>query len=109
MAPLYSATKAAVHAWTRATARAWGRHGITVNSLAPAVDTPGADRLRAHLGPEGTAVLHQRIAEAIVIGGKLGNPVTDLGPVMVFLASPGTHYITGQLLAVDGGVLMVGA
>lgn len=54
-------------------------------------------------------MLHQRIAEAIVIGGKLGNPVTDLGPVMVFLASPGTHYITGQLLAVDGGVLMVGA
>lgn len=108
-APLYSATKAAVHGWTRAAARAWAQHGITVNSLAPAVDTPGADRLRAHIGPEGAAMLEQRLREVVLIGGKLGDPVRDLGPVLVFLASPGAHFITGQLLAIDGGIMMVGA
>ncbi len=51
----------------------------------------------------------QRLAESVPIGGKLGDPVTDLGPALVFLASAGAHFITGQLLAVDGGIMMVGA
>ncbi len=109
MAVSYSLTKAAVHGWTRAAARSWGGFGITVNSLAPAVDTPGADRLRDHLGPEIAPILEQRLAETIVIGGKLGDPVDDLGPALVFLASPGARFMTGQLIAVDGGVMMVGA
>lgn len=109
IAAAYSLTKAAVHGWTRAAARAWGRYGITVNSLAPAVDTPGADRFRDHIGVDALPFVEQRIAEAIVIGGKLGDPVADLGPALVFLASPGARFITGQLLAVDGGAMMVGA
>jgi len=108
LAAHYSLTKAAVHSWTRAAARAWGRYGITVNALAPAVETPGADRLRAHLGPEGAAMLEQQLRSAIPIGGALGDPVADLGPMLVFLASEGSRFITGQLLAVDGGVMMIG-
>jgi NAD(P)-dependent dehydrogenase (short-subunit alcohol dehydrogenase family) len=38
--------------------------------------------------------------------GKLGDPVGDLGPMLVFLAGEGAHFITGQLLAVDGGLMM---
>ena len=109
MAVSYSLTKAAVHAWTRSAARSWGGFGITVNAVAPAVETPGADRLRDHLGPEIAPMLDQRLSESIVIGGKLGDPVDDLGPALVFLASPGARFITGQLIAVDGGVMMVGA
>ena len=108
-APIYALTKGAVHAWTRTAARAWGRHGITVNSLAPAVETPGADRVRAHVGPEGAAALEQQIEQVVVIGGRLGDPVRDLGPMLVFMAGEGSRFITGQLLAVDGGVMMVGA
>jgi len=108
-AAAYTLTKAAVHGWTRSAARAWGQHRVTVNSLAPAVDTPGADRFRAHVGPEALPFVEQRISEAIVIGGKLGDPVRDLGPALVFLASPGAGFITGQLLAIDGGLMMLGA
>jgi NAD(P)-dependent dehydrogenase (short-subunit alcohol dehydrogenase family) len=108
LAAHYSLTKAAVHSWTRAAARAWGRYGVTVNALAPAVETPGADRLREHLGTEGSAMLAEQLRSAIPIGGALGDPVTDLGPMLVFLAGEGSRFITGQLLAVDGGVMMVG-
>src|SRR6201999_4200067 len=48
---VYAATKGAVQAWTRSAAKAWGAERVTVNALAPAVQTPGADRLRGFLGP----------------------------------------------------------
>ena len=108
-AAAYALTKAAVHGWTRSAAKAWGRYGITVNSLSPAVYTPGSERFFESVGPEARPVVEQRIADMIVIGGKLGDPITDLGPMIVFLASPGARFITGQLLAVDGGAMMVGA
>ncbi|MCW2522784.1 MAG: family NAD(P)-dependent oxidoreductase [Frankiales bacterium] len=109
----YSLAKGAVHSWTRSAARAWGQHGITVNALAPAVETPGADRFREFIGPEGAASLNERIAESTPIasslGKGLGDPIRDLGPMMVFLASVGSRYVTGQLLAVSGGGMMLGA
>jgi NAD(P)-dependent dehydrogenase (short-subunit alcohol dehydrogenase family) len=43
-----------------------------------------------------------------VLGGALGDPARDVGPILVFLAGPGSGFITGQLLAVDGGLIMVG-
>jgi NAD(P)-dependent dehydrogenase (short-subunit alcohol dehydrogenase family) len=110
----YSMSKGAVHSWTRSAARAWGPYGITVNSLAPAVETPGADRFRAFVGPEAAEMMGQRMSEMMPIPsslgpGLLGDPVSDLGPVMVFLASPGARFVTGQLLAVSGGSMMLGA
>jgi 3-oxoacyl-[acyl-carrier protein] reductase len=108
-APLYAATKAAVHAWTRSAARAWGPKGITVNSLAPAVETPGAERMRTYIGPEAAAAHAAGLQARIPIKGALGDPVEDLGPMLVFLASTGAHFITGQLIAVNGGSMMVGA
>jgi NAD(P)-dependent dehydrogenase (short-subunit alcohol dehydrogenase family) len=109
IAPSYSMSKAAVHAWTRSVARAWGRHGITVNTLAPAAETPGAERFREFLGPDVAAKMEKGQSRSIVIGGRLGDPTEDIGPAVAFLASTGAHFITGQLIAVDGGVMMVGA
>jgi len=109
LAPHYAAAKAGVHAWTRSVASAWGRFGITVNALAPAVQTPGADRLWDHLGEERAATFKQNLRTAMPLRGALGDPEADLGPVMVFLASSGARFMTGQLIAVNGGLLMLGA
>lgn len=105
---VYAATKGAVQAWTRSAARAWAADNVTVNALAPAVQTPGADRLRDFLGPQAGALIDQQMKMTIPLGGALGDPVRDVGPVLVFLAGPGSGFITGQLLAVDGGLTMVG-
>ncbi|WP_280490121.1 SDR family NAD(P)-dependent oxidoreductase [Nocardia carnea] len=108
-APAYAVAKAAVHAWTRSAAGAWGMHGVTVNTLAPAVSTAGAARLWEHLGPEGTAAVKEGLRKTMPLRGELGDPEHDLGPVMVFLAGPGARFMTGQLIAVDGGLQMLGA
>jgi 3-oxoacyl-[acyl-carrier protein] reductase len=105
---VYAATKGAVQAWTRSAARAWAADNITVNALAPAVQTPGADRLRDFLGPDASALIDQQLKMMIPLGGALGEPARDVGPMLVFLAGSGSGFITGQLLAVDGGLMMVG-
>lgn len=110
----YALAKGAVHAWTRSAAKAWGRYGITVNAVAPAVETPGAERFREYLGPQAAAMIKQGTAQSRPIAGslgaeELGDPARDLGPVLVFLAGPGSRFVTGQLLAVGGGSLMLGA
>jgi 3-oxoacyl-[acyl-carrier protein] reductase len=108
IAAVYAATKGAVQAWTRSAAKAWGAERVTVNALAPAVQTPGADRLRDFLGPDVAPFIDQQMKLSIPLGGKLGDPTDDLGPVLVFLASAGARFITGQLIPVDGGLAMVG-
>jgi 3-oxoacyl-[acyl-carrier protein] reductase len=105
---VYAATKGAVQAWTRSAARAWAADNVTVNALAPAVQTAGADRLREFLGPNASALIDQQMKMMIPLGGALGDPARDLGPMLVFLAGSGSGFITGQLLAVDGGLVMVG-
>jgi 3-oxoacyl-[acyl-carrier protein] reductase len=105
---VYAATKGAVQAWTRSAARAWAADKVTVNALAPAVQTPGAERLRDFLGPDAAGLIDQQLKTMIPLGGALGDPARDLGPMLVFLAGVGSGFITGQLLAVDGGLMMVG-
>jgi 3-oxoacyl-[acyl-carrier protein] reductase len=106
---VYAATKGAVSAWTRSIARAWAAEKVSAIALAPAVQTPGADRLRDFLGPEAAEFIDEQIKSTIPLGGALGDPVNDLGPTLVFLCSEGSRFITGQLIAVDGGLVMLGA
>lgn len=101
----YSASKAAVHTWTRAVAQEWGKYGITVNAIAPAMWTKMYDEYRKRLTPEQLAEHDAAMAAQIPIGGKLGNPSVDLVPLMVFLATEGAHFISGQSFPVDGGWL----
>jgi len=105
---VYAATKGAVQAWTRSAARAWAADEVTVNALAPAVQTPGADRLREFLGPQAGPLIDQQLKTMIPLGGALGDPARDVGPILVFLSGTGSGFITGQLLPVDGGLIMVG-
>jgi NAD(P)-dependent dehydrogenase (short-subunit alcohol dehydrogenase family) len=106
---VYAATKGAVSAWTRSIARAWAAEKVSAIALAPAVETPGSDRLREFLGPAAADLIDEQIKASIPLGGTLGDPVKDLGPTLVFLASEGSRFITGQLIAVDGGLVMLGA
>ncbi len=103
----YSASKGAVLAWTRTIAQEWARYGIRANAIAPGMSTPMNDSTRARLTPDQLAAYDAKMAQAIPLGGKLGDPDTDLAPVLVFLVGDGAHFITGQTLAVDGGLMMV--
>lgn len=109
MSAIYAASKSAVASWTRSAAKCWAGQNITVNALAPAVETPGAQRLRDFLGPDLQPVIEQQLQMSIPLGGKLGDPVADVGPVLVFLAGDGARFVTGQLIAVDGGLMMLGS
>jgi NAD(P)-dependent dehydrogenase (short-subunit alcohol dehydrogenase family) len=99
----YSASKGAVHSWTRSAAAAWGQYNITVNSVVPAMWTPMYDEHRAQLDADELVAHDQMMAQVVPIGGKLGNPDTDLGPVLVFLVSDDSRFITGQIISVNGG------
>ncbi|MFF3573917.1 SDR family NAD(P)-dependent oxidoreductase [Nocardia jiangxiensis] len=103
----YAASKAAVLGWSRSAAMEWGPYGITVNAICPGIDTPMAAAHRAGMTPEQRARTEQRLREVTPIDGKLGDADRDLAPYLIYLASPGARFITGQTLAVDGGRTMM--
>jgi len=102
-AAAYSAAKGAVHAWTRTAAGTWGVDNIRVNAILPAMATPMYEEARARSSEEQNVANYWRNLSSIAMGGKYGDPDRDLGPVMVFLASDASRFITGQLIPVDGG------
>jgi len=93
----YCASKGGVDAMTRSLAREVGSRNITVNAIAPGFI---ATDMTADLGDDARHAL-----EAQVPLGRLGNP-DDIAQAVVFLASDGAAYITGQILHVNGGMYM---
>jgi NAD(P)-dependent dehydrogenase (short-subunit alcohol dehydrogenase family) len=104
----YAAAKAAVMAWTRTVAQEWAQYGITVNSIVPAIWTPMYDAFRARMSDQERTIHDLAMQHVIPLGGRLGDPDRDIAPVMVFLAGDGARFITGQAIAVDGGMIMLG-
>jgi NAD(P)-dependent dehydrogenase (short-subunit alcohol dehydrogenase family) len=94
----YIASKAAVGGLTRAAAREWGRHGITVNALCPFVLSDGA---RSYFD-ERPEELERIVLKSLSIP-RLGDAEADVGRAAVFLAGPDSSYVTGCTLTVDGG------
>lgn len=105
----YAATRGAVMSWTRSIALEWGRHNIRANCVAPVAETRAAQRMREHMDAAGIAAMEAYLRQAVPLGGRMGDPLKDLAPVLVFLASDASHFITGQTIAVDGGFMMLGA
>lgn len=93
----YAASKAGVIGLTKATARELASRGITVNAVAP-----------GFIETDMTAVLPEKVKEASVSQiplGKFGSP-EQVAAAVAFLASSDAAYITGQVLHVDGGMVM---
>ena len=103
----YSASKAAVMSWTRVIAQEWGKYAIRVNNVVPAIWTQMYDEYRSRMSDQERMVHDMTMAHVIPLGGKLGNPDRDAAPLMVFLASDMSRFITGQTIPVDGGMVMV--
>lgn len=93
----YAAAKAGVIGLTKSLAREAGSRNITVNAVAPGfIDTDMTKDL-----PED---IRQEMLQAIPLGRP--GDVADVAKLAVFLAGPGAAYITGQVIAVDGGMSM---
>jgi 3-oxoacyl-[acyl-carrier protein] reductase len=103
LAAAYSASKGAVHAWTRTAAGAWGADNVRVNAVLPAIRTPMFQASWDRATDEERTEKFWRNIHSIALGQDYGDPDRDLGPVMVFLASDASRFITGQLIPVDGG------
>lgn len=93
----YSATKGAVIAYTKALAQEVGPSNIRVNCIAPGVI---ATEMNAHLSPEDLAAL----ADETPLG-RIGTP-EECAACALFLASEGASFVTGQVLAPNGGLVI---
>lgn len=93
---IYSATKGGINQLTRAWALEWAQHGIRVNALAPSYIVTS---LNAHLFEN--AAFRKDIESRVPLG-RVGREEDTVGPA-IFLASDAASYVTGHVLAVDGG------
>jgi NAD(P)-dependent dehydrogenase (short-subunit alcohol dehydrogenase family) len=95
----YSAAKAGVVGFTKALAKEGARFQIRVNGVSPGTThTPGSDAVVAQWGGEDVVVPSYPL-------GRLGEP-SDQGYAILFLSSPLSTWITGQILSVNGGYSM---
>lgn len=93
----YSASKAGLIGFSKSVAREYAARGVTVNVVAP-----------GFIGTDMTGVLKEQVKEAIlgqIPLGYMGSP-DDVARAVAFFASEESSYLTGQVLAVDGGMTM---
>jgi NAD(P)-dependent dehydrogenase (short-subunit alcohol dehydrogenase family) len=93
----YETAKAGVLHFTRCAAADWASSGITVNAICPGLFMTDANKEWNRTRPD--------VIQAIVANipmGRTGEP-SEIGPLTVYLASPGAAYVTGAAYVIDGG------
>ena len=106
----YCASKFAVNALTQAAARALAEHNITCNAFAPGVvDTPLWEKLDADLQAIGDAERPGQAMADFSAGILQGRPAApeDIVGTALYLASSDSDYLTGQVIMIDGGMVLV--
>jgi 3-oxoacyl-[acyl-carrier protein] reductase len=93
----YAASKAGLIGFTKSVAREFASRGITVNALAP-----------GFIETDMTAVLGEEVKNSILNNIPMKNfgKAEDIANAALFFAGPASRYVTGQVLAVDGGMVM---
>lgn len=95
--PAYGAVKGALRGFAKALALEWAPLGVTVAAVSPLAVTPAlANAYREN--PD----LEPRLRRLVPLG-RVGDPEADIAPVIAFLVSDASRYVTGQTLVVDGG------
>ena len=94
---LYAATKAGVIGFTRALAVEWARHNVQVNAIAPGWFVTDMND---------AAFAEPRIRERLLrdVPARRTGRVEEIGPLVVYLASPASDFMTGQTVFLDGGL-----
>ncbi len=99
----YAGTKGAVDGMTRALAADWGIHGIRVNAICPGLIATAIWEDNRNNIPG----LIEQMEEGIAL--KRWGDGADVADVVLFFASEASRYMTGEVVAVDGGMARVGA
>jgi len=93
---MYSATKGAIISLTRTLAVEWARHDVQVNAIAPGWFVTEMNEA-AFADPR----IHERLTRGIP--ARRTGRLEEIGPLAVYLASPGSEFMTGQTIFLDGG------
>ena len=93
----YAASKAGLIGFTKSCAKEFATSGITVNAIAP-----------GFIATDMTDELSDQVKDAIKTNIPMGEfgEVNDIAEAVAYLAGPGARYVTGQVLTVDGGMVM---
>jgi len=97
--PAYAASKSGLVGLTRTLGEAWAKDGIRVNGVAPGF----VDTKLTKVTTENPERLEATLREIPM--GSLGTP-EDIANVVLFLASPLSHYVCGQTIIADGGLIL---